>query len=120
MYEGNEGPPLSMFARIGDAIHVAGHGAVDATGQYTSTDFEGQMRYTMDKLGETLAKAGVTFADVRSVRGYVADPANLPLYNRIYREYFSAPFPARTTITNCLPPGLEFEIDCVAEVKVES
>jgi 2-iminobutanoate/2-iminopropanoate deaminase len=44
----------------------------------------------------------------------VADAADLPTYNRLYREYFSEPFPARTTITNCLPPGLLFEIECIA------
>lgn len=115
MYASGEGPPLSMFSRCAGAIIVSGHGAVDALGNYLAPDFEGQMRQTMGMLGETLQTAGVGFEQVRSVRCYVRDSSNLPLYNLIYREYFGNPFPARTTITNCLPEGLEFEIECVAE-----
>lgn len=40
-----------------------------------------------------------------------------PRYNDLYREYFSAPFPTRTTITNCLSPTLHYEIECVAVAK---
>lgn len=114
MYAGGEGPPLSMFTRHGDLIFVSGHGAVDSTGHYLAPDFEGQMHHTMKLLGKTLRDAGTDFSRVLSVRAYIQDPANLPLYNQIYRQYFGAPWPARTTITNCLPPGLEFEIECVA------
>lgn len=114
MYATGEAPPLSAFTRHGDLIFISGHGAIDSNGHYLAPDFEGQMRHTMQLLQRTLRDAGTDFSHVLSVRSYIQDPTNLPLYNRIYREYFSAPFPARTTITNCLPPGLEFEIECVA------
>lgn len=108
------GLPLSPFRRVGDTIYVAGQGAVNERGEYTSSDFEGQFRDTMTNLQKVLASAGVGLADIVMVRGYVQNPADLPLYNRLYRDYFSEPFPARTTIVNCLPEGLLFEIDCVA------
>ena len=44
------------------------------------------------------------------------DPANLPVFNQVYREFFSAPYPARTTITQCLTSQLKFEIECIAVV----
>ncbi len=106
--------PLSMFRKDGNTLYISGHGAVDSEGNYVSDTFEGQFRYTMDLIFSTLKDAGANPSQVVMVRGYVADSANLPLYNRLYREYFSEPFPARTTLTGCLPPGLEFEIDCVA------
>jgi 2-iminobutanoate/2-iminopropanoate deaminase len=109
--------PLRMYVRVGETIHVAGHGAVDENGQFVSETFEGQFRYTMEALRKTLQSAGADFSDVVMARGYVRNPANLPLYNRLYREYFTEPYPARTTLTGCLPEGLEFEIDCVAVVK---
>ncbi len=112
--EALRGLPLSPFRRVGDTLYVAGQGAVNERGEYTSDDFEGQFRDTMTNLGKVLAQAGVGFADVVQVRGYVQHSDDLPLYNRLYREYFSDPFPARTTIVNCLPAGLLFEIDCVA------
>ena len=106
-------PPLSMFRRAGDYIYISGHGAVNSKGEFVSADFEEQMRYTMEQLLATFAKAGCTPDQVVMVRSYVNNPANLPRYNQIYPEYFNEPYPARTTITGCLPPGLEFEIDCV-------
>ena len=108
------GLPLSPFRRIGDTIYFAGQGAVNERGEYTSPDFEGQFRDTMANLAKVLEQAGVGFADVVMVRGYVQNAGDLPLYNRLYHEYFAEPFPARTTVVNCLPEGLLFEIDCVA------
>jgi 2-iminobutanoate/2-iminopropanoate deaminase len=46
----------------------------------------------------------------------VRDASDLAAFNRIYRDYFQAPYPARTTITNCLNEQLRYEIDCVAAV----
>ncbi|MBC7529834.1 MAG: RidA family protein [Chthonomonadaceae bacterium] len=109
-------PPLSMVRRLGNTLYVSGHGAVNDKGEFVSPDFEEQMRYTMEQLKATLEGEGVSTSEVVMVRGYAQNPANLPLYNQLYRDYFSEPFPARTTIVGCLPPGLEFEIDCVAEV----
>jgi 2-iminobutanoate/2-iminopropanoate deaminase len=52
-----------------------------------------------------------------SIRGYVQKESDLPAYNQLYREYFNEPFPARTTIVNCLPTGLLFEIDAIAQAR---
>ena len=112
-------PPLSMFRRVGGTVYISGCGAVNELGEFVSSDFEEQMRYTMGMMRSALNEAGVNFKDVVSVRSYVQNSENLPLYNRIYPEYFSPPYPARTTIVNCLPPGLEFEIDCIAISKDE-
>lgn len=106
--------PISSWRRAGDTVYFAGAGAVDENGAFVGDTLEAQMRYTMERFGKNLSEAGVTFVDIVQVRGYVQNPADIPLYNRIYREYFSAPYPARTTIVNCLPPGLLFEIDAVA------
>jgi len=43
--------------------------------------------------------AGSDLAHVVQVRSYVRDAEEVALYNQLYREYFSEPFPARTTIT---------------------
>ena len=77
------------------------------------------MRYTMEELRKTLEAHGCTLSRVVMARSYVQDPADIPLYNLLYREYFQEPYPARTTIVSCLPVGLKFEIDCVAECESE-
>lgn len=113
-YQNEKKLPISSFRRIGSTIYISGQGAVGPDGNYVCDDFEGQFRYTMERLKDALAEAGVTLASVVSVRSYVQRDADLPTYNQLYREYFTEPYPARTTITNCLPTGLLFEIDAIA------
>ena len=71
----------------------------------------------VENLRKVLETAGSDLKHVIQTRNYVRDAANVPRYNELYREYFSAPFPTRTTITNCLPPTLHYEIECVAVAK---
>lgn len=106
--------PFSPCVRVGDLVFVSGQASVDATGKIVSDTFEGEFRRSLENMRTILKAAGCTLADVVSVRSYVRDPAHVPRYNELYREYFTAPYPARTTITNCLPPTLQFEVECVA------
>jgi 2-iminobutanoate/2-iminopropanoate deaminase len=64
-----------------------------------------------------LEAAGSDLAHVVQTRNYVRDAEDLPLYNQLYRELFPSPKPARTTITNCLPPSLRYEIEVIAVKK---
>ena len=109
--------PFSPVVRAGDFVFVSGQASVDGTGQIVSDSFEGEFRRSMENLRGVLAAAGCTLADVIQTRNYVRDAADLPLFNQLYRDYFSAPYPARTTITNCLPPSLRYEIEAVAVAK---
>jgi 2-iminobutanoate/2-iminopropanoate deaminase len=106
--------PFSPAVRVGELIFVSGQASVDATGQIVTDTFEGEFRRSVENMRKVLQAAGSDLAHVVQTRNYVRDAEELPLFNRLYREYFSAPFPARTTITNCLPPSLRYEIECVA------
>lgn len=109
--------PFSPAVRVGDVIYVSGQASVDATGKIVSDTFEGEFRRSIENMRLVLQAAGCTLKDVVQTRNYVRDAADVPRYNELYREYFSAPFPARTTITNCLPPTLKYEVECVAVAK---
>jgi 2-iminobutanoate/2-iminopropanoate deaminase len=106
--------PFSPAIRVGDLIFVSGQASVDATGKIVPDTFEGEVRRSLDNLRKVVEGAGSDLRHVVQTRNYVRDPANLARYNELYREYFSEPFPTRTTITNCLPPTLQYEVECVA------
>ena len=106
--------PFSPCVVVGDLVLVSGQASVDAQGAIVSDSFEGEFRRSLENVRKVLEAAGCRLADVVQTRNYVRDPADLPLFNQLYREYFSAPFPARTTITHCLPASLKFEIEVVA------
>ncbi len=109
--------PFSPSVRVGDLIFVSGQASVDATGKIVPDTFEGEFRRSVENLRKVLETAGSDLKHVVQTRNYVRDAANVARYNELYREYFSVPFPARTTITNCLPPTLHYEIECIAVVK---
>jgi len=107
--------PFSHAVRAGGNVYVSGQASVDlATGEIIAGTFAEEFARSMANLRTILDAAGCGIADIVKVGCYVRRDEDLPEFNRLYREYFSEPFPARTTITNCLPPSLLFEIDCVA------
>jgi len=112
--------PFSPAVRVGNMVFVSGQAWVDATGKIVSDSFEGEFRRSVENLRKVLQSAGADLANVVQTRNYVRDAEDLPLFNRLYTEYFSAPYPARTTITGCLSPALRFELECIAVTDTEA
>ena len=48
------------------------------------------------------------------VNAYLADLSDFAGFNAVYSEFFSEPYPARTTVGVALPAGLLVEIEAVA------
>jgi 2-iminobutanoate/2-iminopropanoate deaminase len=109
--------PFSPAVRFGDLIFVSGQASVDKTGKIISASFEEEFRRSMENLIQILHDSGSDLAHVIQTRNYIRDAENGALYQELYKEYFKPPYPARTTISNCLPPSLHYEIECVAVVK---
>jgi 2-iminobutanoate/2-iminopropanoate deaminase len=106
--------PYSPVCVVGDLILVSGQASVDSTGKIISDTFENEFRRSVENLRKVLEAAGSDLAHVVQTRNYVREAEDVPRYNELYREYFSQPYPTRTTITNCLPPTLRYEIEAVA------
>ena len=106
--------PFSPALRVGDLVFVSGQASVDSAGKIVSDSFEGEFRRSIENVRAVLRGAGLDLKHVVQVRSYVDDPADLPEYNALYREYFSQPFPARTTLLKCLGGVLKYEIDVIA------
>lgn len=110
--------PFSPAIVAGEFMFVSGQASVDAqTGAIITDTFEGEVRRSIANLEAILRAGGLTLDHVINVKAYVADEADLAAYNEIYREYFSAPPPTRSTIVGVLGTKLKFELDCVAYTK---
>jgi 2-iminobutanoate/2-iminopropanoate deaminase len=106
--------PYSPVVVSGDHVFTAGQVAFDATGAVVAEDMEAQTRQALRNVQSCLAAAGCTLEDVVKVNAYLADLTDFDAYNTAYREFFSEPFPARTSVQAGLPPGLLVEIEAVA------
>lgn len=71
---------------------------IDASGQVVEGGIEVQARQTMDNFKHTIESAELTMADVTQVLIYVTDRSQLPVFNKVYAEYFEAPYPNRAAM----------------------
>jgi 2-iminobutanoate/2-iminopropanoate deaminase len=108
--------PFSPAVRVGDLLFISGQASVDTAGAIIDDTFEGEMRRSIANLARILEDSGSGLGYVVQTRNYVRYPEDLQAYNQLYREFFCEPFPARTTITNCLSGTLKYEIECIAVV----
>jgi 2-iminobutanoate/2-iminopropanoate deaminase len=106
--------PFSPAVRAGGFVFVSGMASVDENGNIIHDTFENEARRTYRNLADVLAAASLTFADVVQVRCYLQDKTNWDTHNRIYREFFAEPYPARTTLVGCLGDLVKYEVDLIA------
>lgn len=106
--------PFSPAVRAGDYLFISGQASVDEKGNIVKADFEEECRRSFENVRAILSAAGLDFKDVVQVRNYVNNQEDLAEFNRIYKDYFTEPYPARTTLIGCLGDLLKFEVDVVA------
>ncbi|MCF3107701.1 RidA family protein [Niabella sp. CC-SYL272] len=106
--------PFSPAIKSGDFLFISGQASVDGEGKIIAGSFEEECRRSFDNLKKIVEGAGLTMDHIVQVRNYVADQEDLAAFNEIYRSYFSAPFPARTTLIGCLGTILKFEVEAIA------
>lgn len=108
--------PYSQGRLAGGLVYVAGQGPFDpVTGELVGASFEEQARRTLENVKSVLEAAGASVADVVKVNVYLSDLGHFQTLNEVYREYFPAPYPARTTVQAGLP-GFLIEVDAVARL----
>ena len=104
--------PYSHAVQTGSLL--SGQGPADpATGEIAAS-FEDQVRQTLTNLAAVAASADGSLDDAVRVGVYLRDMANFDVMNQVYGEFFSAPYPARTTIQSDMP--IEIEIDAVLAI----
>ena len=107
-------PPYSPVVVSGDTVWTAGQLANGPDGTLVGGGIAEQARQALENVKACLAAAGCTLDDVVKVNTYLADLADMAGYNEVYREVFSEPYPARTSVGAALPPGALIEIEAVA------
>lgn len=110
--------PYSQAVKINGFIFVSGQIPVDPlTNDVIKEDITAQTRQVLKNIGNILEVAGAGLHDVIKTTVYLKDLKEFGAINRIYSEFFTAPFPARATVeVTGLPKGVDIEIDAVAVV----
>ncbi len=108
--------PFSDGVRVGDLIILSGQvGIRPGTLELVAGGIELQTRQTFENLRLTLERHGLSLRDVVRVQVMLADMADWPSFNAIYREFFSEPWPARSAFgANGLALGARVEVEVFA------
>jgi reactive intermediate/imine deaminase len=107
--------PYSQATRAGDTVFFTGQVPIDpATGNLVDGDIAAQARRAFDNLKAVCEAAGGSFDHIVRVGLYLTDLGQFAQVNAVMAEYFSQPYPARSTIgVSALPRGAAFEVDAV-------
>ncbi len=108
--------PYSQATRAGNQVYFSGQIPLDpATGAVVGLgDIDAQARCAFDNLKAVCEAAGGSLDDIVRVGLYLTDLSQFAAVNAVMAEYFSAPYPARSTIeVSALPKGVGFEVDAL-------
>jgi 2-iminobutanoate/2-iminopropanoate deaminase len=78
-------------------LYISGQGGEDAAGKVPS-DFDAEVKQSLENIGAILKAAGMSPADVVSVQVYLTDAAKFQRMNAVYTSYFKDPRPTQTTV----------------------
>ncbi|PJK06915.1 reactive intermediate/imine deaminase [Lysobacteraceae bacterium NML120232] len=107
--------PYSQAVKAGQMVFLSGQIPLDpATGEVVAGGIQAQARRAFDNLKAVCEAAGGSLADIQRLGLYLTDLSQFAEVNAVMTEYFSAPFPARSTIeVSALPKGVLFEVDAI-------
>jgi reactive intermediate/imine deaminase len=107
--------PYSQGVEANGFFYTAGFGPQNpATGEVAESVAE-QTRQVLRNVQAVLAERGLTMDDCVKTTVHLADLADFAEFNGAYAEFFSEPYPVRTTVGSQLA-NILVEIDVVAAI----
>jgi 2-iminobutanoate/2-iminopropanoate deaminase len=93
-------------------LFLSGQGPFDASGELVDGSIEIQVRQVFANLQAVAEAAGASLSQAVRVGVYLSDLEHFDVMDRVYREIFAEPRPARTTIQSDIV-GFDVEADAV-------
>ena len=104
----------SQAVKAGNTVYLSGQIGLDPATMQMVEGFEAQTVRVFENLKAVAEAAGGSLDRIVRLGLYLTDLSQFAAVNAVMQEYFSAPFPARSTIgVSALPRGVAFEADAV-------
>jgi len=106
----------AQAVRVGDLLFVSDQSSVDAQGRLVGPgDIRAQTQQALVNLRTVLQLAGLGLEDVVKTTVMLTDWRHYAAYNEVYQTFFTAPYPARSTIcAGIARPGAVIAIEAMA------
>ena len=107
--------PYSQGVVAGNLLFISGQLPLDPkTGEFVKGGIEEKTHRVLMNLRAIAEEAGADLSHVVKTTIFLTDLGNFSAVNKIYAEYFSGVFPARSTVqVSSLPKGGEIEVEAV-------
>lgn len=108
--------PYSPALKAGNMLFLSGSIPLDpVSGQIVPGDIAAQTRRVMENIKALLEAGGADFSNIVRTTVFMVDLGEFAAMNETYASYFSAPYPARSTVQVVkLPKDVRVEIDVIA------
>ena len=110
------GLPFSEIVRVGELLYLSGQmGILPGTLTLVEGGMTAQARQALGNVERALTAQGCSLLHVVKCTVMLADMDDWPAFNTVYREFFKAPYPARSAFgVTALALGGKLEIDVIA------
>ncbi len=110
--------PYSQAVETGDFVFTSGQIPLDPATGVMPEGIEAQTRQSLTNVRNILEAAGLSLDNVVKTTVFLADMSLFAPMNKVYAEFFSAPYPARSAVAvKEIPKGALVEIETVAVKK---
>ena len=110
--------PFSEAVRVGDLLFLSGQlGTRPGSLELVPGGIGPETRQTLENIRAVLERHGSSLARVAKCTVFLADMAEWPAMNEVYRTFFPEALPARSALgASGLALGARVEIECIAAV----
>lgn len=111
--------PYSQGIKVGNMVYTSGQIPLKPeNGELVTESIEAQVRQVLENLKAVLEAAGTKLENVIKTTVFIKDMGEFAIINRVYGEYFTAPYPARSCVEVAkLPRDVKVEIEAVAYIE---
>ena len=108
--------PFSDAVQVGNLLFLSGQIGFDSKkGKLVEGGIKTETKQTMDNIKGSLSTYSYSMNDLVKCTVMLADIADWPTFNEVYKTYFPLHFPARSAFaTNGLALGAKVEVECIA------
>ncbi|MBQ6051551.1 MAG: RidA family protein [Bacteroidaceae bacterium] len=108
--------PYSQAIEVNGFVFASGQIPIDpATGAFVEGGIQEQTRQALTNAQQILQTAGTDLNHVIKTTVFLSDIANFGPMNKVYAQFFTEPFPARSAVAvKDLPKGALVEIEVIA------
>lgn len=102
--------PFSWAVKASGLLFTT-HGPVKSDGTVDTGPVEQQVRLTLQNLQRAVQAAGAQMSDVAQVLVYMIDVNDMAIIDKVYQEFFQAPYPNRASVVvqALVVPGMRIE-----------